>query len=220
MPTLVTDFDGTITRHDFYRLVIDELLPPNTPNFWTRYVEGRITHFDALQLTFAAARPDQERLLDIVDRMEPDPDLADEIRLLRRAGWDVVVVSAGCRWYIERILSRAGVLDLVEIHANDGDVVDGRLRMAWPTASPHFSPDTGIDKTRVVLEARDGDPVVAFAGNGPPDLEPALAVEPRLRWGRADLADALDARGERYHRFDRWAEVARGVRESSRIRPG
>ena len=28
---LVTDFDGTLTRHDFYRLVIDELLPPGRP---------------------------------------------------------------------------------------------------------------------------------------------------------------------------------------------
>jgi hypothetical protein len=28
---LVSDFDGTMTRHDFYRLAIEELLPPDVP---------------------------------------------------------------------------------------------------------------------------------------------------------------------------------------------
>lgn len=212
MPVLVTDFDGTITRNDFYRLVIDEILPPNTPDYWNEYAEGRITHFDALNLTFAAARPGEQKLIELIDQMDPDPNLAEELRALRDQGWQVVIVSAGCRWYIDRILAKAGATDLAEVHANGGNVVDGRLRMTWPDQSPYFSPDTGIDKSEVVLEATRDNPVVAFAGNGLPDLSPSLIVNPDLRWARADLAEALTGRGESFHPFERWSEVSRALR--------
>lgn len=31
---LVSDFDGTMTQHDFYQLVIESPLPANTPDSW------------------------------------------------------------------------------------------------------------------------------------------------------------------------------------------
>ena len=31
---LVTDFDGTMTRHDFYKLAAQSLLPPEMPDYW------------------------------------------------------------------------------------------------------------------------------------------------------------------------------------------
>ncbi|MBX9582384.1 MAG: hypothetical protein K2X87_18940 [Gemmataceae bacterium] len=53
---LVSDFDGTMTRHDFYRLAIESLLPPDTPDHWADYRAGTITHFEALWRYFAAVR--------------------------------------------------------------------------------------------------------------------------------------------------------------------
>lgn len=211
-PILVSDFDGTLTRHDFYQLVMDRLIPPGTPSFWQRYVDGRITHFDALRLTFEAAEPGESGLDEVVRCMELEPELAPELRSLRAAGWEVVVVSAGCLWYIDRLLGAAGVT--LEVHANPGRVVDGRLAMEWPTGSPYFSAQTGIDKAAVVRAALDGGRTVAFAGDGPPDLDPALLVPPELRFARRGkaLAEALAARGEPFRPFDRWAEVAGALR--------
>ncbi|MBV8130349.1 MAG: hypothetical protein JO114_22090, partial [Planctomycetaceae bacterium] len=34
---LVTDFDGTMTRHDFYMLAARSLLPPDMPDYWAQY---------------------------------------------------------------------------------------------------------------------------------------------------------------------------------------
>ena len=31
---LVSDFDGTMTRNDFYKLAVERLLPPDTPDHW------------------------------------------------------------------------------------------------------------------------------------------------------------------------------------------
>ena len=38
---LVSDFDGTMTRHDFYRLAVRSLLPADLPDYWARYRAGR-----------------------------------------------------------------------------------------------------------------------------------------------------------------------------------
>lgn len=206
---LVTDFDGTLTRHDFYRLVIDELLPPGTPDFWVEYLAGRITHFEAIRRTFAAAPAGAAALEALARRMGLEPDLAAEVERLRGAGWRVVVASAGCLRYIGTLLDEARVT--LEVHANPGHIEDGRLAMTLPTDSPYFSPETGIDKAAVVRDALATGLPVAFAGDGPPDLIPALMVEPRLRFARGHLAQALADRGEAFRPFDRWRDVARAI---------
>jgi 2,3-diketo-5-methylthio-1-phosphopentane phosphatase len=204
---LVTDFDGTMTRRDFYQLVAERLLPHGTPDYWGEYRAGRLTHFDALNAYFAAATPGEAALLEVARDMGLDPHLRDGVERLRAAGWAVVVASAGCAWYIGRLLHEAGVA--LQVHANPGGVVKGRLVMELPRASPVFSPATGIDKPGVVRLALATHDVVAFAGDGPPDLEPALLVRPELRFATGHLADELERLGEGFHRFKQWSEVAR-----------
>jgi len=146
---LVSDFDGTMTRYDFYRLVVDELLPPDVPDFWEEFRSGHITHFEALRRYFAAIRSSEADVLAVVARMELDPQLPGAIAALRSAGWRVVVASAGCEWYIRRLIEHAGVD--VEVHANPGRFEPGKgLLMEMPAdSSPYRSSALGIDKSEV-----------------------------------------------------------------------
>jgi 2-hydroxy-3-keto-5-methylthiopentenyl-1-phosphate phosphatase len=207
---LVSDFDGTMTRLDFYRLVVDHLLPPDVPDYWARYRAGELTHFDALRLYFAATQPGEPVLIDLAHQMELEPNLKQELQALRAKGWDVVVASAGCSWYIDLLLAEADVT--LEVHASPGQVEDGRLLMELPLASPFCSAETGIDKAAVVRDALKRSEVVAFAGDGYPDLEPALLVPEEYRFARSALAEALDEQNEPYRPFERWAEVAQALR--------
>jgi len=206
---LVTDFDGTVTAQDFYALVRDRLVPPGTPDYWSAYSAGRLTHFEVLQRYFAAARPDEQMLRALVDEMEPEPLLAEGVASLAAAGWAVVIVSNGCRWYIDQLLARAGVA--VEVHANPGVIENGRLVMGWPHDTPYPSTQTGIDKAALVDAMLGEGRSVAFAGNGPTDLAPALLVEPQYRFARDELAEALARRKEPFRTFSRWLEVAHGL---------
>src|ERR1700730_11969576 len=52
--TLVSDFDGTLTRHDFFRLAVEHLMPAGVPDYWQEYREGRMTHFEAMQAYYGA----------------------------------------------------------------------------------------------------------------------------------------------------------------------
>ena len=132
-PVLVSDFDGTMTRRDFYQLVEERLSPQGTSDWWSEYQSGRISHFDALRQIFGAFPAGEAELIRLAHAMDLDPDLAASVTALREAGWEVVVASAGCEWYIPLLLNEAGV-DL-PVHANPGHFEGGRLVMEWPSAS-------------------------------------------------------------------------------------
>jgi len=208
MNVLVTDFDGTMTARDFFKLAIQQLLPADVTNYWDEYRAGRLTHFQALQRYFAEIRGSEAEILAVVDQMELDPQLPRALAELRQAGWQVIVASAGCDWYIRRLLARAGVE--LELHANPGSYIAGRgLRMEMPAGSPFFSPMLGIDKARVVRQQLDLGCTLAFAGDGFPDEVAALLVPGKLRFARGDLADVLRKHGQPFQTFSVWSEIAR-----------
>jgi 2-hydroxy-3-keto-5-methylthiopentenyl-1-phosphate phosphatase len=65
-----------------------------------------------------------------------------------------------------------------------------------------------VNKVAIVQDALKRSDCVAFAGDGRPDLRPALLVQPRLRFARGWLAEALSERGEGFYPFDRWSQIA------------
>ncbi len=208
--TLISDFDGTLTEHDFFRMVVERLLPPDVPDFWEDYRAGRLTHFEAMRLYYASIRVSEAETLRIVDEMNLQPNLGAWLERLNHAGWQVVVASAGCGWYIRYLLEQQGVT--LEVHANPGRFVAGQgLLLEPPIDSPYYSPTHGIDKAAIVRTAQAGGRPVAFAGDGFPDIVAARLVPPELRFATASLALALEQEGLPFRRFDRWAEVAQGV---------
>jgi 2,3-diketo-5-methylthio-1-phosphopentane phosphatase len=204
---LVSDFDGTMTRHDFYKLAAESLLPADMPDYWAMYRDGRLTHFEALQAIFASIKADRAAVDVVVDRMELDPNLTSALARLRAWGWDVIVVSAGCEWYIGILLGKAGV-DL-PVFANPGRFEQERgLIMDLPRGHAYYSHSLGIDKAEVVRHGIAEGRRVAFAGDGFPDIDPARLVPASHRFARGDLAQVLSDEGLVYHPFDRWSEIA------------
>lgn len=206
---LVTDFDGTMARKDFYHRVVDQLLSPDDLSPWHDYAAGKITHFESLRRIFAKIRSSEEELLAVVATMQFDPRAKESILQLRAEGWEVKVVSNGCGWYIKRLFDQHGID--VQLHTNPGEFSpESGLQLRLPRESPFFSEDVGISKAAVVQDALQSGRYqeVAFAGDGRPDLEPALLLPPERRFARGWLADALSRRNEEFHAFDVWSEVA------------
>jgi 2-hydroxy-3-keto-5-methylthiopentenyl-1-phosphate phosphatase len=196
-----------MTRHDFFELVRAKWPSPPESDPWNRYVAGELTHFEALAEIFSSIRTEEAVLIELIESMKLDSRLAEAVSALRAHGWRIEVASAGCAWYIDRLLEGAGVS--LEVHASPGtfDPAHG-LKMTLPLDSRFLSRSTGINKLAVVKDALATSDVVAFAGDGRPDLEPALLVRPELRFARGWLAEALLQRGETFRPFERWSEVA------------
>ena len=206
----VSDFDGTITANDFYNISVERLLTPEDISPWKDYRAGKITHFTALQRIFGKIRAPIGKVMEVIDAMEVDPGLAESVKALRNAGWNIVVVSAGCLWYIDIILKKAGVE--LEVHANPGVYKDGGpLLMDLPKNEKFYSPETGVDKEAVVRWHQERRTVVAYAGDGFTDLPGALLVPAKLRFARGDLAQSLKERGERFQPFQVWSDMAKAL---------
>lgn len=205
---LVTDFDGTLTSVDFFELVRARW--PLKPDPWEACLAGKVPHIVAIAQVLAAARGPESGLVELFDRLGIDPGAGAAFRALRAAGWRVVVASAGCDWYIRKVLERLGAE--AEIHANPGRYDEERGLLMQPArGSPFFHPRFGLDKAAVLKHCEaDGLPV-AFAGDGTPDLAPALLVPPERRFARAWLADTLAARGESFRPFARWPDIAENL---------
>jgi 2-hydroxy-3-keto-5-methylthiopentenyl-1-phosphate phosphatase len=205
----VSDYDGTITHKDFYTLLAEHYVPEGTPDYFAQYREGRISHFEAMAAYFAFAPTEEQQLEDLLAASRPDPELGVAAEFLERAGWELWVVSAGSSWYVERVLRQAGVV--ARVYSNPGRLENerGLVLEKLDRSSPYHSPSEGVDKSAVVRHALELAETVAFAGDGPLDLRPALLVAASLRFARGFLADALRDRGEAFQPFSRWSEIAR-----------
>lgn len=213
---LVTDFDGTITRHDFYLLAVERLLKPDDLQPWQDYRAGTISHFEAIRRIFGRIRAPESEALQIVADMQPDPAMKECVDDLKAAGWSVVVASAGCRWYVDRILDSLGVQ--IEVHANPGHYAEGGpLVMELDEKAPFFSRELGVDKAGIVLHHLKRGARVAYCGDGTTDEPAAMLVPPELRFARADLAAVLKRRGQPFRAFEQWSEVARALLEQGAL---
>ena len=109
MSILVSDFDGTLTRYDFFDLVRKRWPFPPEDDPWEKFVGGQITHFQALAEIFTRIRTSEADMLGLADSMELDVSFAESARALKNSGWEIVVASAGCDWYIRYLLKKADV---------------------------------------------------------------------------------------------------------------
>jgi 2-hydroxy-3-keto-5-methylthiopentenyl-1-phosphate phosphatase len=80
--------------------------------------------------------------------------------------------------------------------------------MEAPSDSPYFRPEFGVDKKMLIEDMQNRYLRVAFAGNGSPDLQASLAVQPELRFARGWLARRFDQESVPYRPFEAWSEVA------------
>ena len=207
MSILVSDFDGTVTRYDFFERVRKRWPFPPQDDPWEKFVAGEITHFQALAEIFACIRTTEADLLELADSTGLDASFAESAQALKDRGWEIEIASAGCDWYIKFLLQKAGVS--IPVHANPGTFDPKRgLQMSLPKNSPFFSPTKGVSKVAIVRDALNRSHRVAFAGDGRPDLKPAMLVQPQLRFARGWLAEALSERDEKFHPFERWSEIA------------
>lgn len=208
MPILVTDFDGTFTRRDFFDLVLERHDPPGARALWDRFLAGGMTPFEGIAGVLGSLRTDEAGALALVAAMDPPPGAAAAARALQAAGWEIVVASAGCRWYIERVLAALGLE--FTIHANGGWFAPERgVVMEADPGSPYFDVALGIDKQAVVRAASARDAVVAFAGDSPQTDGPAaLLVPPERRFATGALARRFAAGGVPHQAFTAWPDIA------------
>ena len=172
---LVIDFDGTITDDDFFVYIKNEYFDDAALEPWRRYLNGELTHFQALQQIFGLLRVSEVELKRMIATIKVDSWVEPLFRLCAKAQIIVFIASAGCDYYIKQLLGDVIRKYNVTLIANSGVYsADTGLVLTPPTLhSPYYDEKTGISKRKLVKMLKDGGYYVIFAGDGPPDIEPA-----------------------------------------------
>lgn len=190
--TVVTDFDGTVTKQDVAELLLTEF----TGDAWLEIERqhARIGTRETLTREFDLVRATRDQLLAAAERLaELDPTFPTFLRYCRQNRIPVEIVSEGFDAYLSHLLRRWR-LD-VPFRTNRATFDGDRLALSFPHADPTCTL-CGTCKMGRVLQLRARGYRVAYVGNGLSDLCPALEAD--LVFAKDELA-ALCKTHEREH---------------------
>lgn len=176
----ISDFDGTISDDDFFTYIKKTYFDESALKPWREYLAQHKTHFNALNEMFQELRGVPEAdLKKMMDKIKIDKDFEKTIRLCSEKNIPVYICSAGCDYYINYLIG-----DLIEKYnitliTNRGTYNEktGLSMHAPETDSPYYDEKVGISKASIVNKLHGEGYKVIFAGDGPPDFEPAKLSE-------------------------------------------
>lgn len=175
----VSDFDGTITPEDFFWYVSEQYLDEQALKPWQLYLEGRETHLNALNRIFGQIRVPQEQFDAFIKKIPYDKMFPNVAALCLKKQIPFYICSAGCDYYIKRIIGEYLKEYNIQLVTNHGvySEQDGLKMLPPPEESPFYNAEVGISKAAVVQKLKDEGCFVVFAGDGPPDAAPAALAD-------------------------------------------
>lgn len=171
---VISDFDGTISKVDFFYFAISKLLSENDVQPWLDYKAGRIRHVEALSRIFQKIRLPYDEFINFCLELPIEECFVDTVKYCQKNNIDFYVLSAGADYYINVILDFLKVKDKLKIYSNNSAYSeDGGLIIVPDKNMPFYDEEYGISKKLVVDHLRQNYDYVVFAGDGTPDLEGA-----------------------------------------------
>jgi 2,3-diketo-5-methylthio-1-phosphopentane phosphatase len=172
----ISDFDGTLTDSDFYKIVMDRFPESKGKENFSDWKEGKISVFDFLNIVFSTTNRSEEEIFKLILEIPFDRYAKGFIESVKKSGGDFIILSAGTGYYIEKYLKHSG-LDDVPVISNKGVYKDGGIHMIADTESPYYSKDHGIGKHLAVEYYKKQYKKVYYAGDSEPDLKAALKAD-------------------------------------------
>ncbi|MDR0952994.1 MAG: MtnX-like HAD-IB family phosphatase [Elusimicrobiota bacterium] len=171
----VSDFDGTITKKDFFQMAADELLDKTAMAPWYDYKAGRITHVEALSKIFAQIHIPQAQMDAFIASIEVDTFFHKTMAFCSKVKMPVYICSAGTEYYINKRIAKEVKEYNITLLSNGGDYSpkSGLILTPPPPTSPFYNKDTGISKEALVAKLQKDGYYTVYAGDGPPDIKAA-----------------------------------------------
>lgn len=176
---LITDFDGTIIKNDFFWYIIEKLMTEEDVQPWKDYQAGKITHFEALNKIFEKIHINEEDLHKLILELPVEDCFTELVDFCNKNDIDIYIVSAGADYYINVILNFLGVKNSVNLIANESTYSqkDGLQMIKMPDDSVFYSENYGISKEAVMKFLKSKYELTIFAGDGTPDYNAALFAD-------------------------------------------
>ncbi|GHV01124.1 phosphoserine phosphatase [Campylobacterota bacterium] len=197
----ISDFDGTISDDDFFAYTTREFFDDEALKPWREYLDGKITHFTALKTMYGALRVEQEKIDHLVRSIKIDRYIRSVFSLCREKSIPIYIVSAGCDYYINYLIGDLIKEFGIKLLTNRSQYSQDRgLEIFAPEKDdPFYDEKTGISKLKLAQNLKSNGYKLIFAGDGPPDVEPAKVAD--VVFARKVLRDELEKLGVGYRDF-------------------
>ena len=217
---VLSDFDGTISRHDTGLAMMTRLQLAPAWELEERWRAGEIGSAECLARQWAMVVLREEELLSLLDSMPLDETFPAFVDLCRERGAGLVVLSDGLDLYVDRMLGRLGLRtssrpetlppldECLATYANHAEWTPAGVRVTFPGAERDCD-DCGTCKTARLRALRPGYRRVLYLGDGYSDMCAARHAD--LRFAKHHLADYCRERGLAYYPFEDFAEVIEAV---------
>lgn len=203
----VTDFDGTITFDDFFWLVVEQYFAKDKLEPWNQYLDGKLSHFNALNQIFQSLHITEKELDDFITKINIDEHFLPTVKLCHSKQIPIYITSAGCDYYIKRTIGNIINKYQITLITNKGEYSQetGLQMIPPPTDSLFYNEETGISKTAVVQKLKEEGYRVIFAGDGPPDFAPAKLSD--VIFARKHLLKRCQKEGIKTENFQSYKDI-------------
>jgi 2,3-diketo-5-methylthio-1-phosphopentane phosphatase len=213
--SLISDFDGTISKKDFFYMVIDSLLKENLNALapWKDYLAGKITHIDALSGIFSQIHLSQRDLDKFIATIDIDNWFYDVAQFCKDKKIPFYICSAGTNYYIKkRIYDILEKYDIVLI-SNDATYSqqEGMKLIAPKKDTPYYDFNTGISKQAIVKQLKEDGYFTIYAGDGIPDLKSAKCAD--VVFAKDKLLELCEEENIKTEKFDNFSNILNYIKD-------
>ncbi len=199
----VSDFDGTISKKDFYMLVIEKYYPEGRDLFDT-WKSGKMKDIDFLRNVFSSIGQDEEQIKRDIAAMPIDEHVPSFIEKVQQNGGDFYILSAGTDYYIHHLLNEYRIQN-VKVFSNKGYFHDNNVQLHIDENDWYYSERYGIDKSAVIKKLKEEYDSIIFIGDSEPDSHPAEHAD--LTFAKNGLQELLKEKGVPFVAVENFKEV-------------
>ncbi|ADU30493.1 MtnX-like HAD-IB family phosphatase [Evansella cellulosilytica] len=167
----VSDFDGTISKQDFYWMVIEKYFPEGN-DLYKKWKAAVLKDIDFLSAIFTSIHQEEKQIVEDILSLPIDEYVPTFIENVQKNGGDFYILSAGTDYYINHVLKKYDIKN-VEVFSNEGYFKDNNVHMNIDEKNWHYSERYGIDKAKVIKKLKEKYDTIYFAGDSEPDTHPA-----------------------------------------------
>lgn len=200
----ISDFDGTLTEKDFYKIITDEYLKEETKEMYKDWKNKKIKDVEYLGYVFGNIKRTEKEIYEDIMKIKLDCFASEFIKNIQAEGGDFIVVSAGTGYYIDKVLKNNGI-EGVEVYTNKGVFKDNGIHFVLDENSEFYSEIYGIDKMKVVKKLKGKYDKIFYAGDSEPDLKAALVAD--VVFAKSELIDFLKQEDKKFIEFNDFNDI-------------
>jgi len=205
----VSDFDGTLTEKDFYKIISDEYLKGQCEEKYKEWKDKKIKDVEYLGYVFGNIKRTEKEIYEDIKNIKLDIFAKEFIKDIKNVGGEFIIVSAGTGYYIDKVLKNNDIND-VEVYTNKGIFKDNGIHFVLDENSEYYSEIYGIDKMKVVKNLRSKYKKIFYAGDSEPDLRAALLAD--VVFAKGELIDFLKKEHKDFIEFNDFNDIWKKIK--------